>query len=430
MALVSLRNTASVRRHNLGLLLDTIEAHGSISRAGLSRATGLSQPTVGAAIEVLIQSGLVQPVGTGESSGGRPPKMLEFNATHGFVVGIDLGGTNIKVGLTDLRGQVRCRIEEPTPKHQDSGPGAVTRAIFGAVERAVDEAGVEWSKVLAIGVGAPGVTDPNLGTVSLAPAVGWEKTPVRSLLSQKFRIPVRVDNDVNAAAMAEQAFGCGRQYPDFVFMAIGTGIGAGVVINGQLYRGATNAAGELGYMVIDHAWTPASVRDFGCLESMAAAPAIARLAQQVLAGESPGKPGGNPAWAPGGAPDATPNGILGALPGESLGGSPGGAPGPEALFKAAEAGHEPARQAVSQIASYLAAALTNVAVLLDPHAVILGGGISQAGDTLLNAIRERMKQLSPVVPELRVSALGADAGLLGAAALGIWDVKERALTGE
>ncbi|MBE3575818.1 MAG: ROK family protein [Firmicutes bacterium] len=408
MAFTSLRNTASVRRHNLSLLLDTIEALGPISRAGLSRVTGLSQPTVGAAIEALIRSGLVRPVGTGESSGGRPPTMLEFNATHGFVVGIDLGGTNIKVGLTDLRGRVLCRIEEPTPKHQELGPGAVTRAIFGAVERAVDEAEVDWDKVLAIGVGAPGVTDPDTGTVSLAPAVGWEKTPVRSLLSQKFHIPVRVDNDVNAAAMAEQAFGYGREYPSFVFVAIGTGIGAGVVINSQLYRGATCAAGELGYMVIDHAWNPASVRDFGCLESMAAAPAIARYAQRVLAGESRGNAGPSHGTA---SPSAT-------------------SVGPEELFKAAEEGYEPAKQAVSQIASYLAAALTNVAVLLDPHAIILGGGISQAGDTLLNPVRERMKQLSPVLPVIRVSALGADAGLLGAAALGIREVKERSLSGE
>lgn len=410
MAFASLRTTASVRRHNLNLLLETIESQGPISRAGLSRVTGLSQPTVGAAIDVLVRSGLVRPVGTGESSGGRPPIMLEFNATHGFVVGIDLGGTNIKVGLTDLRGRVLCRIEEPTPKRQNGSPSAVTDAIFAAVQRAVDEAEVGWDRVLAIGVGAPGVTDPNTGTVSLAPAVGWEKAPVRRLLSERFRIPVRVDNDVNAAAMAEQAFGYGREYPNFVFVAIGTGIGAGVVINSQLYRGATYAAGELGYMVIDHSWNPADVRDFGCLESMAAAPAIARWAQQVL-------PGGMLEGAGMSSSCATDTATVPAS-------------GPEALFKAAEQGYEPAKQAVAKIAGYLAAALTNVAVLLDPHAIILGGGISQAGDALLNPVMERMRQLSPVVPVLRFSALGADAGLLGAAALGICEVKERSLSGE
>ncbi|MCR4401488.1 MAG: ROK family transcriptional regulator [Firmicutes bacterium] len=413
MAFASLRTTASVRRHNLSLLLEIIESQGPISRASLSRVTGLSQPTVGAAIDVLFRSGLVRPVGTGESSGGRPPIMLEFNATHGFIVGIDLGGTNIKVGLTDLRGRVLCRIEEPTPKWQNGSPGAVTDAICAAVQKAVDEAGVSWERVLAIGVGAPGVTDPNTGTVSLAPAVGWDRTPVRTLLTERFRIPVRVDNDVNAAAMAEQAFGHGREYPNFVFVAIGTGIGAGVVINSQLYRGATYAAGELGYMVIDHSWNPADVRDFGCLESMAAAPAITRWAQEVLPGSMSDESVG-PREHAGGATDAS----------TMLTG------GPEALFKAAEEGYEPAKQAVARIAGYLAAALTNVAVLLDPHAIILGGGISQAGDTLLNPVIERMRQLSPVVPVLRFSALGADAGLLGAAALGISEIKERLLNGE
>jgi glucokinase-like ROK family protein len=388
----ALKNTAAVRQHNMQLLLNLIEASGPISRAELSRLSGLSQPTVSGAVEGLACTGLVQVQGQGDSTGGRRPVLLKFNAGAGYGVGVDLGGTSLKLGLTDLGGRVLHRLDEPTPS-PGSGHASVIAAIIAAVERLVGEAGVRWADVLGIGVGAPGATDPETGLVKLAPAVGWDRAPVKQLLCERFNLPCRVDNDVNAAALAELIFGRGREFGDFVFVAIGTGIGAGIVIDGKLHRGKHYAAGEVGYLVIDHAWRPESIGGFGCFESMAAAPAIAREA-------------------------------LAAIP-ELADGGPSGEV--EALFELARQGHEAAHRVVDEIARYMGAALANLAVTLDPAAIILGGGVSRAGGILVEPIRRKLKELSPVVPEVYVSSLGAEAGMLGAAALAIGAAKERLL---
>lgn len=385
-----LRNTADVRRHNMTTLLGLIESRGPISRAELSRISGLSQPTVSGAIDGLLKSKLVHAIGEGDSTGGRRPLLLAYNPRVGYVIGVDLGGTNLKLGITDLAGEIIHRIDEPTPR-ENASQGSVMRAIFAAVERLVEESGVNWRSIVGIGVGAPGVTDPDTGLVALAPAVGWERTPVKRLLSERFGLPCVVDNDVNAAALAEMVFGSGPKLGDFVFVAIGTGIGAGIVIDGKIHRGRHCAAGEVGYLVIDYNWDPASVRDFGCFESMAAAPAIAKKAASVI---------------------------------PSLGGE-NGPKDVETVFNLARSGNEGALKVVAEIAGYIGLALANLAVILDPDAIVLGGGVSRAGDVLVELVKQKLEQVSPIVPDIYVSSLGADAGMLGAAALAIAAAKER-----
>ncbi|MGE5508387.1 MAG: ROK family transcriptional regulator [Chitinophagales bacterium] len=389
----ALRNPAAVRRNNMELLLDLIESTGPISRAELSRVTGLSQPTVCAGAEGLARAGLIRVQGAGDSTGGRRPVLLRFNPGAGYAIGVDLGGTSLKLALTDLGGRVVHRLDEPTPNPK-SGPASAVAAIIAAVERLVQEAEVRWEEVLGLGVGAPGATDAETGQVTLAPAVGWEQTPVKQLLSERFRVPCRVENDVNAAALAEILFGRGKELADFVFVAIGTGIGAGIVIDGKLHRGRHCAAGEVGYLVIDHAWRPETVGGFGCFESMAAAPAIARKAREVIPELADGGPAGEV----------------------------------EALFGLARQGHPAANRVVDEIAGYMGAALANLAVTLDPAAIILGGGVSRAGEVLIEPVRRKLQELSPLVPEVCVSSLGAEAGMLGAAALAVEAAKERLLS--
>ncbi len=388
-----LKNTAAVRQHNLATLLQLIESRGPISRAELSRISGLSQPTVSGAMEGILKSGLVRAIGAGDSTGGRRPELLAYNAEAGFVVGVDLGGTNLKLGITDLAGKVLYHLDEPTPR-ENVAEGSVLRAIFTAVERLIKESGIRWKDIIGIGIGAPGVTDPETGFVALAPAVGWNKTPVKRLLSERFGLPCNVDNDVNAAALAEMTFGKGPKLGNFVFLAIGTGIGAGIVIDGKIYRGRNHAAGEAGYLVIDHDWDPAFVTGFGCLESMAAAPAILKKAGAVL---------------PALGAEAGPRAV-------------------QAVFDLARGGDEIAVKVVEEIAGYLGLALANLAVILDPEAIVLGGGVSRAGDVLVEVVKRKLKQVSPIVPQVYVSSLGADAGMLGAAALAINAGKERLLS--
>ncbi len=379
---------ADVKRHNMRAILRAIETSGPTSRADLSRATGLSQPTVSCAVDSLLRLGLIREIGAGSSTGGRPPVLLELNQSASHAIGVDLGGTKLRVGIADMAGNVLHRTERPSPRHLDVGADGVMGSLFSAIRQAVAEHGIDWDEIGGIGIGAPGVTCVETGVVSVAPAVGWNETPVRSLFEREFGIPVCVDNDVKAATLAELEFGSGRELGTFVFVAIGTGIGASVVIDGRIHRGCSNAAGEIGYMVIDERWPGSTSREFGCLESLAAAPAITAMAQGVL-----------------GRPDA----------------------GPEDLFAAARAGNAEALDAVNVVANRLAIAFANIATLVDPRAIVVGGGISHAGDILVDAVRRRVAELVPVKPDIRVSALGASGGLVGAATLAIRDIKERML---
>lgn len=384
----AITDIADVRKHNMRAILRVVEQSGQASRADIARACGLSQPTVCSAVDGLIEAGLLSVAGEGSSTGGRPPIMLELNSDSVFAVGVDLGGTNLRVGLADLAGTIVARCEWPSPGKLGTKGEAAVSYVARAIRDTVTDSGLDPSRMGAIGLGAPGVTDPSTGVVSIAPALGWQNTPVASMLRDEFGVPVRVDNDVNAAAMAELHYGYGQELRDFVFVSIGTGIGSGIVIDGRLHRGASGAAGEIGYMVIDHTWSGSTTYDFGCFESMAAAGAIAAMAAEAL-------------------------GVDDALP--------------EDLFRAAGSGHRAAGQAVKAIADRIAAAFSCIAALIDPQAIVIGGGISGAGEVLLEPVRERLAQLSPFAPELRASRLGTDAGLVGAAVLGIEEIKERAL---
>lgn len=384
----AITDIAEVRRHNMRAILRVVEQSGQASRAEIARASGLSQPTVCSAVDGLIEAGLLSVAGEGSSTGGRPPVMLGLNAGRQYSVGVDLGGTNLRVGISDLAGAIVFRREWPSPgKLGARGEPAVT-FIADAIRRTVEQSGFDPSRIGAVGLGAPGVTDPATGVVSIAPAFGWQNTPVAAMLRDEFGVPVRVDNDVNAATMAELYYGCGQELRDFVFVSVGTGIGSGIVIDGRLHRGASGAAGEIGYMVIDYTWRGSTIYDFGCFETMAAAGAIAAMAAEAL-----------------GDAEAS----------------------PEGLFRAALDGHPKAGEAVKAIANRIAAAFSSIASLIDPQAIVFGGGVAGAGEILFGPVRERLAELSPFAPELRASRLGANAGLMGAAVLGIEEIKERAL---
>lgn len=384
----AITDIAEVRRHNMRAILRVVEQSGQASRADIARVSGLSQPTVCAAVDGLIEAGLLSVAGEGSSTGGRPPLMLELNAERQYSVGVDLGGTNLRVGIADLAGNIVFRCEWPSPGRLGTKGDPAVAFIGDAIRRTVEQWGLGLSRVGAIGLGAPGVTDPATGVVSIAPAFEWQDTPVAAILHDIFKVPVRVDNDVNAATIAELHYGCGQELRDFVFVSIGTGVGAGIVIDGRLHRGATGAAGEIGYLVIDHTWQGSTIYDFGCFETMAASGAILAMAAQAM-----------------GDPDAT----------------------PEDLFRAAGEGHSQAGQTVRAIANRIAAAFSSIAALIDPQAIVLGGGISGAGEVLFRPVRERLAELSPFVPQLRASRLGTNAGLVGAAVLAIEEIKERAL---
>lgn len=240
----------NTRRVNRQRLLEAVRRSGPISRADLAKATRLSPPTVSALVEDLLNEvGLMHEVGVGTSKGGRPPILLQFNGEFGYLAGVDVGSHVLRIALTDLQGQILARHEVPT---DPAGGVAIVDQICAIVNEVFDLSGRDRRKLYAVGVGAPGMTNVQTGRVIRAVNLpGWVDLPLRDLLQARLDAPVRVDNDANMAAMGERWQGCARRVNDFVFLALGAGIGAGVMIGGRLHRGHHWYAGEISHMNLD-----------------------------------------------------------------------------------------------------------------------------------------------------------------------------------
>jgi glucokinase-like ROK family protein len=373
-------NGALMRRHNGARLLDIVRRHGPISRASLARASRLSAPTVSALVHDLVtRKGLLRLAGIGASSGGRRPVMVEFRSDFGCVVAVDLGSTTIRLALADLQGRVLHRRQEQTPA---SSRDAVIERLERGIRGLFSDSGIDPKKLFAIGIGAPGMTDVARGVViSAANLKGWTNVPLRDLLQARFGAPVVVDNDVNMAALGELWSGCATNQPNFVFVALGAGVGAGIIVDGRLHRGSSWYAGEISHMNLDYRCWRQDFGEQGYLERRAGAAAIAHMGQRAVGSR---RRRGRPA--------------------ASL---------TARVFEAARQGHKPAQRVVEQVAVYLGTAVANIVTVLDPTLVVFGGGVSQVGDQLLEPVRQVVAHIVPNCPEIRLSALGDEAQLHG-----------------
>lgn len=373
-------NTRRVNRHRL---LDAVRRSGPISRADLAKATRLSPPTVSALVEDLVQEvGLLHEVGIGTSKGGRPPIMLQFNAEFGYLVGVDVGSRTLRVALADLQGKVLARHQEPT----DSSSGSATlEQIYASVDDVFRRAKRDRTRLYAVGIGAPGMTDVNTGRVINAVNLpGWVDIPLRELAETHLAVPVRVDNDANMAALGERWLGSAQRVDDFVFMALGAGVGAGVVVGGRLHRGHHWYAGEISHMNLDYREWQSDFGERGYLESRVGAAAIPEWHQAKRLVEGVAGPGTDRAAAV-------------AL-----------------IIEAARAGDARAAAVIDDLAVYLGTAVANIVAVLDPALVVFGGGLSHAGDLLLQPLRRVVSRIVPNLPRLEISSLGDDAQLMGA----------------
>ena len=292
-------------------------------------------------------------------------------------VGLDIGGTKTHGVVLGEDGTILAQVRESTRPGAD-GVVATAARVFEALAR---ESG--GSLQCGVGVGVPGLVDSERGMLRHAVNldVNGDDLPLRDLLAERLGVPVVVENDVNAAALAEQAHGHGRGISDFAFVSIGTGIGLGLVIGGQLHRGAHGAAGEIGFLPqpSGHPGDARDARRRGPLEAAASAAGIVRAARRA--------------------------GLRGRLTARSV-------------FAAAEGGDRRAGAVVATEAQLIARALCTVVAVADPELVVLGGGVGQA-DGFLTAVTREVRRMAPVLPELRVSALGTDAVVDGCLAAGL-----------
>jgi predicted NBD/HSP70 family sugar kinase len=267
-----------IREINQAIVLDTIRSHGALSRTEVAARTDLSQATVSGIVGEMIDAGLLYEQSTGVSTGGRRPIYVAFNERAAYAVGVKLTERTAVAVLTDLNASVVAQHHAPIPDHT---PAAVAGTVVEIVQTLRSAAGEQ--PILGVGLGLAGVVDYRREVVRFATYYGWENLPLGSMLEAELDLPVVLDNDVNALAVAEHWFGAGRGIADFLALSIGRGVGLGMILNGRLYRGSAGGAGEFGHTVIVPDGPTCACGKRGCLEALVSDGALAARAA-ALAG--------------------------------------------------------------------------------------------------------------------------------------------------
>jgi glucokinase len=370
---------SAMRDINRSAIIEIIRRESPISRTAIAERLDVSLPTVMRIVDDLIEEGFVKPQGSTEWSGGRRRPLLEFNADGYVVVGVDMGGTKLYGALSDLGGNILDEFN--IPQHGTQGEES-----FNTLRRMLDtllaSPKLEGRRVRGIGVGVPGITLHEQGIVSWAYTLNWKDFPLKARLKEHYDLPVTVENDTNLAALGEMWFGVQEPVQNMIIIAIGTGIGAGIIIDGALYRGSHEASGEIGNMVPGREFLGKNYQDFGALETVASGTGIAERARQSLRSE----PG---------------NINLDTLLSEDV-------------FDAARQGQKWAWKVIDETVDYLAIAIANLTAAFDPELIVLGGGVSRSADLLVEPILKRINGALPRLPRLAVSTLGPRATVMGA----------------
>lgn len=376
--------------HNKEAVINTIRDNSPIFRAEIARLTGLSIPTVMKITDEFKESGLIYESGKRTSEVGKPPKLLSFVPDAKYIIGVDVGTTHVGAVLMDL--SARILLREWAPTHDGHTFPQVLEQTIQCIQKILDASSEYAGKILGIGVGVPGLISVETGKIILSPAIGWHEGNFLAPLKERFRLPVVVDNVVRAMAMGELWFGAGRGLENFFCIGLGYGIGSSIVIGKQIYSGSTGTSGEFGHMTIDKNGPLCDCGCYGCLEAIASANAISKQARFAISN---------------GANSMMFDIIHGNLNDINA----------KVVFDAAKAGDSLANTIVNQVTVYLGIAISNVINLLDPQLIILGGGVSQAGDFLLNPLLDEVsRHVLPVKePHIVISSLGEDAVAIGAA---------------
>ncbi len=378
-----------LRQVNARGLLRLLRKHNPCSKADLVRLSGLSAPTVSSAVSYLETQGLIENLGEGESSGGRPPGLLRFRASHGCVVGVDIGGTRLRMMLADLNGTVITQWSTQFSEKQKT-PKAVCARMHEGLKAMCQESGMPLRKVLHLTAGAPGITNVHTGVVISAPNLkAWDDVPLRAMIEKQTGIPALIENDTNLAAVGEHWHGASAGMDDFIFVALGTGVGAGIFLQGRLHHGSAWSAGEIGYMGVNGLPREAlRVRSIGQMERTIGGAGIEREWLRVL--KRSGK-GGKTVLAKLRAPQ---------------------------IFDLAQDGDPLAEEVLRYAARVLADCLASLALLLDPETIILGGGVGSHPE-LCRCTQKLLEQNEFARPTLVASSLGTQAQLHGAISMSL-----------
>jgi glucokinase-like ROK family protein len=369
---------SSLHRANLERVVRAVRLAGSLTQAEIARSTGLSAATVSNIVRELRDNGTVQVTPT--SSGGRRARSVALSGDAGIVVGVDFGHSHLRVAVGNLAHQVLAEQSEPIDVDASASQGFDRAEQL--VARLVQSTGISPQKVLGVGLGVPGPIDVESGTLgSTAILPGWGGINPRQELSDRLGVPVQVDNDANLGALGELVWGGGRGVKDLAYIKVASGVGAGLVIDGRIYRGPGGTAGEIGHITLDESGPVCRCGNRGCLETFTAA----RYVLELLRGSH----------------------------GEGL-----------TIPKMVQLGREGdpgCRRVIGDVGRHIGMGVASLCNLLNPSRVVLGGDLAEAGELVLGPIRESVSRYAIPSAAQRLSvvpgALGARAEVLGALAL-------------
>jgi glucokinase-like ROK family protein len=348
-------NRQLIRAINRSTVLNVVKSEGPVSRTEIVRLSGLSPATVSEITADLIAEGLIREKTAGDSTGGRPPILLTLTQDAAYVVGLKLAEGHVSAAITDIEANILSTLTVPA-----AGMHAVERAVVTlgeVVEQVIAEASVPRERVTGVGIGLAGVIDAEGGLCRFSPILGWRDVPLKQLVEERIGIPVYIDNDVNTLAMAEKWFGAGQDVDDFLVVTVGRGVGLGIVVNGQFYRGTRGGGGEFGHTVLAPDGPLCDCGKRGCLEAYVSDPALVRAAQEAVARSE-----------------------LSGVSADEL--------TVERVTELAQAGNETLRAIFGQAGEVLGMGIANLLNILNPALVIVSGEGVRAGDLLFEPMRE------------------------------------------
>ncbi len=381
----------NVKNLNKYTILDLIRfTPGGISRVELARHMGLTRAAVTAIINDLLISGVVREAESRLTPSGRKPIVLEIDPGGGWVAGIDMGATHVTILIADFSARVIQEIEAPFDINR--GPEQCLFEVDSLLRSVLDKAGLCLADLKAVGAGVPGPIVLEAGMVSGPPIMpGWDAYPIRDHLQELWSLPVSLSNDAELGALGEWAYGAGRGERHLAYIKVGTGVGAGLLLDGEIYRGATGSAGEIGHITLDENGPLCSCGNRGCLEALAGGSAIARMGREAVQ-----------------------HGLRTQLSAVT----PLYSMTARDVLSAARNGDLLSQQIVSESGTHLGTAIASLVNLFNPGMVVVGGGVAQIGDLLLepirHAVRERSLKVASRAVRITAALLGRRSAGMGA----------------
>jgi predicted NBD/HSP70 family sugar kinase len=337
------QTTRDLRRMNRSKALQEIYFHGPISRLEICQRTDMSQATVTNVVADLLGEKIVIESGSRESDGGRPIALLTINANYGYIIGVDVGETVIQVSVFDLSFQELNTVFQPLSLAENQ-PDQVVQHIVSGVEQLLAGSHLRREKVLGVGIGFPGLVDHESGISIFAPNWGWHDVPIAAILENRLGLPMSLDNGAKAMALAESMFGAGQNVNNLAVLLVGTGVGAAIIENGVLYRGAMNSAGELGHTILEMDGRLCRCGNKGCLEAYLGAPGVIARYIELAGPDDPGLSGDQK---------------------EML----------RTIIQSARGGNATAQIVMDDTLNYLSLGIANLINLVNPQKLVLGGWV-------------------------------------------------------